>query len=83
MSLNTTIYLDVKKENTTTCFGTWPNSGWILLDFQRENAFGNVLLICHDGGGETRSRFTKSGVFWGVLGVAKFWCSSASMVSSG
>jgi hypothetical protein len=36
-SLNTTIYLDViKKEKTTTCFGTWPSSGWILWFCEKE-----------------------------------------------
>jgi hypothetical protein len=50
------------------------------LDFQRERASGNVLLICNDGGG-TRSRFTKSGGFFGVclvyrdVGVRPLaWC---------
>jgi hypothetical protein len=58
-------------------------SFWI---FREKNAVGNVLLICNDGGGGggTEISFYKEwGVYGGVLGVSKFWCSSASMVSSG
>jgi hypothetical protein len=43
-SLNTTFYFDrIKKEKTTTCFGTWPSSGWILW-IGGKNTFCNALL---------------------------------------